>query len=130
MLLAFTAIILVGAVVPLTLNATSHDRNSFIAAAAGTARTDAVLAQAQLGLDAAQAAQAASPKPHQPPHIVAAEAEFSILTIVKEALEVELRLPVGSIAESENARSLSSPTSDMISQNLEALVGWSFNDGA
>ena len=48
----------------------------------------------------------------------------------KEALETELRLPVGSIAESENARSLSSPTSDMIGQNLEALVGWSFNDGA
>ena len=87
MLLAFTAIVLVGAVVPLTLNATSHDRNSFIAAAAGTARTDAVLAQAQLGLDAAKAAaaKADSPKPYQPPHIVAAEAEFSILTIVKEA---------------------------------------------
>ena len=48
----------------------------------------------------------------------------------KEALETELRLPVGSIAYSENARSLSSPTSDMIGQNLEALVGWSFNDGA
>ncbi len=45
MLLAFTAIVLVGAVVPLTLDATSHDRTSFIQAAAGTARTDAVLAQ-------------------------------------------------------------------------------------
>jgi signal transduction histidine kinase len=94
MLLAFTAIILVGAVVPLTLNATSHDRNSFIAAAAGTARTDAVLAQAQLGLDAAQAAaqaaaknaaKNAAPKTYQPPHNVAAQAEFSILTMVKEA---------------------------------------------
>ena len=83
MLLAFTAIVLVGAVVPLTLNATSHDRNSFIAAAAGTTRTDAVLAQAQLGLDAAKAA---SPKHyHHPSASVAAEAEFSILTIVKEA---------------------------------------------
>ena len=48
MLLAFTALVLVGAVVPLTLNATSHDRNSFIQAAAGTARTDAVVAQARL----------------------------------------------------------------------------------
>ena len=48
MLLAFTALVLVGAVVPLTLNATSHDRSSFIEAAAGTARTDAVVAQARL----------------------------------------------------------------------------------
>ena len=90
MLLAFTAIILVGAVVPLTLNATSHDRNSFIAAAAGTARTDAVLAQAELSLDAAQAAakaaaKAGSPNHYHPSAIVAAEAEFSLLTIVKEA---------------------------------------------
>ncbi len=87
MLVAFTAIILVGAVVPLTLNATSHDRNSFIQAAAGTARTDAVLAQAELGLDAAQAAadKAGSPKHYHPSASVAAEAEFSILTIVKEA---------------------------------------------
>jgi signal transduction histidine kinase len=48
MLLAFTAIVLVGAVVPLTLNATSHDRNSFIQAAAGTALADAAIAQARL----------------------------------------------------------------------------------
>ena len=48
MLLGFTAIVLVGAVVPLTLNATSHDRSSFIQAAAGMARTDAAVAQAQL----------------------------------------------------------------------------------
>ena len=38
-LLAFTATILVGAVVPLTLDATSHDRTSFIQATAGMART-------------------------------------------------------------------------------------------
>ena len=90
MLLAFTAIILVGAVVPLTLNATSHDRNSFVQAAAATARTDAVLAQAELSLDAAQAAakaaaKAGSPNHYHPSAIVAAEAEFSLLTIVKEA---------------------------------------------
>ena len=85
MLLAFTAIVLVGAVVPLTLNATSHDRNSFIAAAAGTARTDAVLAQAELGLDAAAAQRQPPPKHYQPSASVAAEAEFSLLTIVKEA---------------------------------------------
>ena len=54
MLLGFTAIVLVGAVVPLTLNATSHDRNSFSQAAAGVARTDAVIAQDYLSLLAEQ----------------------------------------------------------------------------
>jgi signal transduction histidine kinase len=54
MLLAFTAIVLVGAVVPLTLNATSHDRNSFIQAAAGTDLADAAIAQARLDDNADQ----------------------------------------------------------------------------
>jgi signal transduction histidine kinase len=49
-LLAFTAIVLVGAVVPLTLNATSHDRSSFIDAAAGMARTEALIAQPELNV--------------------------------------------------------------------------------
>ena len=48
MLLAFTAIVLVGAVVPLTLNATSHDRNSFSQAAADQDQADAAIAQAAL----------------------------------------------------------------------------------
>jgi signal transduction histidine kinase len=48
MLLAFTAIVLVGAVVPLTLNATSHDRNSFIDATADTDQADAAIAQERL----------------------------------------------------------------------------------
>jgi signal transduction histidine kinase len=47
-LLAFTAIVLVGAVVPLTLNATSHDRSSFTQATAGMARSDALIAEARL----------------------------------------------------------------------------------
>jgi signal transduction histidine kinase len=81
MLLAFTAIVLVGAVVPLTLNATSHDRNSFIQAAAGTARTDAVLAQAELIL----VAESAVPKHVKPSHFAIGQASFSLLTIVKEA---------------------------------------------
>jgi signal transduction histidine kinase len=80
-LLAFTAIVLVGAVVPLTLNATSHDRTSFSQAAAGTARTDAVLAQAELILIADAA-------PHK--HVKAsanatAQASLSLFTMVKEA---------------------------------------------
>jgi type IV pilus assembly protein PilM len=48
----------------------------------------------------------------------------------REALETELRVPVASLAESESARTLTSPTTDMIHQNLDALVGWSLNDGA
>jgi signal transduction histidine kinase len=47
-LLAFTAIVLVGAVVPLTLNATSHDRSSFTAATEDMDRADAAIAQAKL----------------------------------------------------------------------------------
>ena len=46
--LAFTAAVLVGAVVPLTLNATSHDRSSFIQATAGMVRADALIAEARL----------------------------------------------------------------------------------
>jgi signal transduction histidine kinase len=80
MLLAFTAIVLVGAVGTLTLNATSHDRNSFSQAAAGTARTDAVLAQAQLILDAR-----ALPKHVKPSANATAQASISLLTMVKEA---------------------------------------------
>jgi signal transduction histidine kinase len=47
-LLAFTATVLVGAVVPLTLDAAGHDRASFIQATAGMARADAAIAQARL----------------------------------------------------------------------------------
>jgi signal transduction histidine kinase len=48
MLLGFTAIVLVGAVVPLTLNATSHDRTSFIQATEDMDRADAALAVERL----------------------------------------------------------------------------------
>src|SRR5262249_62075054 len=47
-LLPFAAAVLVGAVVPLTLDAASHDRTSFIQATAGMARTDAAIAQSRL----------------------------------------------------------------------------------
>jgi signal transduction histidine kinase len=81
MLLAFTAIVLVGAVVPLTLNATMHDRTSFAQAAAGTARTDAVLAQAELVL----VANAAAPRHIKASASATAQASSSLLTMVKEA---------------------------------------------
>ena len=48
MLLAFTAAVLVGAVVPLTLDSAAHDRASFIQATAGMVRSDALIAQARL----------------------------------------------------------------------------------
>jgi signal transduction histidine kinase len=47
-LLAFTAAVLVGAVVPLTLDAANHDRASFIQATAGMVTTDAAIAQTRL----------------------------------------------------------------------------------
>ena len=78
MLLAFTAIVLVGAVVPLTLNATTHDRTSFAQAAAGEARTDAVFAQAELDLHA-------EPKHHRTSVSTAAQANSQFLNVAKEA---------------------------------------------
>ena len=47
-LLAFTAVVIAGAMVPLALNAIAHDQSSFSQATAGTARTDAAIAQARL----------------------------------------------------------------------------------
>jgi signal transduction histidine kinase len=47
-LLAFTAVIIAGAMVPLALNAIAHDRSSFDQATEGTVRTDAAVAQARL----------------------------------------------------------------------------------
>ena len=47
-LLAFTAVIIAGAMVPLALDASTHDQTSFIQATAGTARTDAAVAQTRL----------------------------------------------------------------------------------
>jgi signal transduction histidine kinase len=47
-LLAFTAAVLAGAVVPLTLSTIGHDRNSFVQATVGMVRADAAVAQASL----------------------------------------------------------------------------------
>ncbi len=78
MLIGFTAIVLVGAVVPLTLDATSHDRNSFIQAAAGTARGDAAVAQPRLN-------QLAQPEHSAGSALATAQATSAILTAVLEA---------------------------------------------
>lgn len=47
-LVAFTAAVIAGALVPLALNATGHDRSSFAVATDGTARTYAAVAQPRL----------------------------------------------------------------------------------
>jgi signal transduction histidine kinase len=47
-LLAFTAVIIAGAMVPLALNATGHDRTSFIQETVDTVSTDAAVAQPRL----------------------------------------------------------------------------------
>ena len=47
-LLGFTVFVIVGAGVPLAMNASAHDRTSFELAVAGTARTDAAVAQTRL----------------------------------------------------------------------------------
>ena len=83
MLLAFTALVLVGAVVPLTLNATSHDRNSFSQGAAGMARTDAVAVQAALNLISQEAASAK----YKPSAQATAQAFVGKLQVVREARE-------------------------------------------
>ena len=62
-LVAFTAAVLVGAVVPLTLNATGHDRTSFVQATVAVARTDAALAQARLDFLAQQQTTGHLPSP-------------------------------------------------------------------
>ena len=55
-LLALTAAVLVGAVVPLALQAVAHERDSFINAAEATARSVAVIAEDKLGDHAADPA--------------------------------------------------------------------------
>jgi len=66
MLLGFTAIVLVGAVVPLTLDATAHDRNSFIQVTEGMVRTDAAVAQARLDSIAQPGASTDTPQTYIP----------------------------------------------------------------
>ena len=50
--------------------------------------------------------------------------------VFRDALEKELGIAVGPLADSEAARSLESPANDMMYQNLDALVGWMMNEGA
>jgi signal transduction histidine kinase len=135
MLLAFTAIVLVGAVVPLTLNATMHDRTSFAQAAAGEARTDAVFAQAELDLKA-------EPKNHHTSVSTAAQANSQFLNVAKEARQAgdgllvltnkdtELGNPVGvpagnwyQFAEYANQQAQPAVQADQPAQAATEIVG-------
>ena len=48
----------------------------------------------------------------------------------RQILEEELKFGVNPLGDSEAARTLNSPASDMVHQNLDALVGWMMNEGA
>lgn len=49
---------------------------------------------------------------------------------LRQILEQELKFTVNSLGDSEAARALVPPASDMVHQNLDALVGWMANEGA
>lgn len=50
--------------------------------------------------------------------------------LFRRALTGELKVAVGSLAESENASTLDSTAKDLLQLNLDALVGWSANGGS
>lgn len=50
--------------------------------------------------------------------------------IFKRALEEEVKVTVGSLAESEGAVAVGSHAKDLMHQDLDALVGWMMNRGA
>jgi signal transduction histidine kinase len=94
-LLAFTAAVLVGAVVPLTLDAAGHDRVSFIQATAGMARTDAAIAQSRLD------ALATSPNSNSASE---AGADPPLLSLIKEVRQAGDGLLVLSGIPQDNIR--------------------------
>jgi len=49
--------------------------------------------------------------------------------VFRRALSGELKCPVGSLADSENALLLNSSAKDLIQHDLDALVGWMLNEG-
>jgi type IV pilus assembly protein PilM len=49
--------------------------------------------------------------------------------VFRRALAAELKCPVGSLADSENALLLESSAKDLLQHDLDALVGWMLNEG-
>lgn len=50
--------------------------------------------------------------------------------IFRRALTSELKVPVGPLSESDDARQLESSSKDLLQHNLDALVGWNLNGGS
>lgn len=50
--------------------------------------------------------------------------------IFRRALSSELKVSVGPLSESEDARQLESSAKDLLQHNLDALVGWNMNGGS
>lgn len=50
--------------------------------------------------------------------------------VFRTALSEELKVSVGPLADAENVRNLPSNAKDLISQDLDALVGWMMNTGS
>jgi signal transduction histidine kinase len=96
MLLAFTAAILVGAVGWLTLNATSHDRSSFIQSAADQDQADAAIAQAALDGSADQPLLALITQTRQGGNgLLVMAGEFVSGTCVEQSQVVNQGMPAG-----------------------------------
>lgn len=50
--------------------------------------------------------------------------------IFRRALTTELKVPIGSLSEAEDARQLEASAKDLLQHNLDALVGWNMNGGS
>jgi hypothetical protein len=50
--------------------------------------------------------------------------------IFRRALTAELKVSVGSLSETEDARQLEAGAKDLLQHNLDALVGWNMNGGS
>jgi type IV pilus assembly protein PilM len=50
--------------------------------------------------------------------------------IFRRALTTELKVPIGSLSEAEDARLLEASAKDLLQHNLDALVGWNMNGGS
>jgi type IV pilus assembly protein PilM len=50
--------------------------------------------------------------------------------IFRRALTTELKVPIGSLSEADDARLLEASAKDLLQHNLDALVGWNMNGGS
>ena len=76
-LVVFTAVLITGAMVPLALNTTAHERNAFTQDVEGMARTDAAVAQARLESVAQSGSKAKTPPAYAPLVTILSEAQLN-----------------------------------------------------